>query len=197
MRFLRILAPAAGLLMVPGLALAAGGGGDVAHTLEDSLIPMAFHAGNLVLLLGGLGFLLRGRIVTALAARSERIAREIQGAGAAEAEAKAKFEELSEKLDGFEATLAEMRKEADHLAEADRNELIARAEREVAAIQSGAKRSIRDEQLRATDALRAEAAKLAVGLAARQVSENIDENDHARLDGEFLKALGAEEASHG
>ncbi len=197
MRFLRILAPAAGLLMVPGLALAAGGGGDVAHTLEDSLIPMAFHAGNLVLLLGGLGFLLRGRIVTALAARSERIAREIQGAGAAEAEAKAKFEELSEKLDGFEATLAEMRKEADHLAEADRNELIARAEREVAAIQSGAKRSIRDEQLRATDALRAEAAKLAVGLAARQVSANIDENDHARLDGEFLKALGAEEASHG
>ena len=194
---LKSLITAAGLLLVPGVAVAAGGGGDVAHTLEDSLLPMAFHAANLALLLGGLGYLLKGRITVALAARAERIAREIDGAGAAEAEAKARFEELSAKMDGFESLLVDMRKEAEHLAEVDRADLIGRAEREVAAIKSGAERSIRDEQARATAALRAEAAKLAIGLAARQVAENINEDDHARLDGEFLKALGGEEANHG
>lgn len=187
----------AGLLLLPGVALAAGGGGDVAHTLEDSLVPMAFHALNLALLLGGLGFLLKGRITTALSARADGIARGIDGAGAAEAKAKAQFEELSAKLDGFETTLAEMRAEASHLADADRADLIARAEREVAAIELGAQRSIRDEQSRATAALRAEAAKLAVGLAARQVTEHINADDHARLDGEFLQALRTEEANHG
>jgi|GEM_PF-487120 len=197
MRTLRPILTAAGLLFLPGAALAAGGGSDVAHTLEDSLVPMAFHALNLILLLGGLGFLLKGRITTALAARADRIARDIDGAGAAEAKAKAQFEELSAKLDGFEAQLTEMRAEANTLADADRADLIQRAEREVAAIKDAAQRSIRDEQARATAGLRAEAAKLAVGLAARQVGENINEDDHARLDGEFLNALKGEEATHG
>ena len=87
---------AAGLCFLPGIALAAGGGGDVAHTLEDSLVPMAFHALNLLLLLGGLGYLLKGRITTALATRADTIAHAIQGAGAAEAEAEAKAEAESE-----------------------------------------------------------------------------------------------------
>jgi F-type H+-transporting ATPase subunit b len=188
---------AAGLCFLPGIALAAGGGGDVAHTLEDSLVPMAFHALNLLLLLGGLGYLLKGRITTALATRADTIAHAIQGAGAAEAEAEARFAELSEKMDGFEAALAQMRAEAERLADADRADLIARAQREAAAIKDGAQRSIRDEQARATTAIRAEAAKLAVGLAARQVAENINEDDHTRLDGEFLEALQGEEANHG
>ena len=186
-----------GALLLPGIALAAGGGSDVAHTLEDSLVPMAFHALNLVLLLGGLGYLLKGRIQTALAARADRIAREIDGAGAAEAAAKARFAELSAKLDGFETELASMRADAEHLADADRADLIARAEREVAAIQNSAQQSIRDEQNRATTALRAEAAKLAIGIAARKVGESITDADHQRLDGQFLAALGSEEVSHG
>ena len=197
MRTVKFFTIAAGLLLVPGVAVAAGGGDDVAHTLQDSLVPMAFHALNLALLLGGLGYLLKGPITSALVARADRIARAIDGAGAAEAEAKARFDELSAKMDNFEALLADMRKEADHLAEVDRADLIGRAEREVAAIKVGAERTIRDEQARASAALRAEAAKLAVGLAARQVSENINDDDHARLDGEFLKALGGEEANHG
>ncbi|HCH62786.1 MAG TPA: hypothetical protein DFR83_08280 [Deltaproteobacteria bacterium] len=188
---------AAGLLLLPSVAIAAGGGSDVAHTLDDSLIPMAFHAANLALLLGGLGYVLRNPIKSALAARSSRIAHAIDGAGAAEAEAKARFEALSEKIDNFETVLADMRKEADHLAEADRAGLLGRAEREVASIKAGAERSIRDEQARASAALRAEAAKLAIGLAARQVADSINEDDHARLDGEFLKALDGGEASHG
>ena len=136
MRTVKFFTIAAGLLLVPGVAVAAGGGGDVAHTLQDSLVPMAFHALNLALLLGGLGYLLKGPITSALVARADRIARAIDGAGAAEAEAKARFDELSAKMDNFEALLADMRKEADHLAEVDRADLIGRAEREVAATRS-------------------------------------------------------------
>jgi len=189
---------AAGLLIgLPGVALAAGGGGDVAHTLEDSLKPIAFHALNLLMLLGLLGYLLAPRIKTALAARADQIARDIDGAGAAEAEAKAKFEELSTKLDGFEAELAKMRADTEALAQADRDALVARAQREVSAIKEGAQRSIRDESARATADLRAEAARLAVGLAARRVAEQIDDEDHKRLDGEFLSVLGVQEVGHG
>jgi F-type H+-transporting ATPase subunit b len=194
MRTIKILTTAAGVLLVPGVAAAGGG---VAHTLSESLVPMAFHAANLVLLLGGLGYLLKGRITVALAARADSIARDIDGAGAAEAEANARFEALSVKIDNFETVLADMRKEADHLADVDRVDLLGRAEREVASIKAGAERSIRDEQARASAALRAEAAKLAIGLAARQVANSINEDDHARLDGEFLKALDGGEASHG
>ena len=189
---------AAGLLIgLPGVALAAGGGGDVAHTLEDSLKPIAFHALNLLMLLGLLGYLLAPRIKTALAARADQIARDIDGAGAAEAEAKAKFEELSTKLDGFEAELAKMRADTEALAQADRDALVALAQREVSAIKEGAQRSIRDESARATADLRAEAARLAVGLAARRVAEQIDDEDHKRLDGEFLSVLGVQEVGHG
>ena len=189
---------AAGLLVgLPAVALAGGGGADVAHTLEDSLTPMAFHAVNLLMLLGLLGFLVGPRIKTALAARADQIARDIDGAGAAEAEAKEKFAELSAKMDGFEAELAKMRADTEALAKADRDALVARAEREVVAIQEGAQRTIRDESTRATAGLRTEAARLAVGLAARRVTDQIGEEDHKRLDGEFLNVLGVQEVGHG
>lgn len=189
---------AAGLLLglLPGVALAAGSGGDVAHTLETSLKPMAFHALNLLMLLGLLGYLLAPRIKTALAARADQIARDIDGAGAAEAEAKEKFAELSAKLDGFEAELAQMRADTEALAQSDRAALVARAEREVVAIKEGAQRTIRDESARATAGLRAEAARLAVGLAARQIADQINEDDHQRIDGEFLSVLGTQEVGH-
>jgi F-type H+-transporting ATPase subunit b len=182
---------------LPAVAVAAGGGADVAHTLEDSLKPMAFHALNLLMLLGFLGYLVGPRIKTALAARADEIARDIDGAGAAEAEAQDKFAELSAKLDGFEAALAQMRSDTEMLATADRDALVARAHREVGAIKEGAQRTIRDESTRATVGLRAEAARLAVGLAARRVADQIGEEDHKRLDGEFLNVLGVQEVGHG
>ena len=189
---------AAGLMIgLPAVALAGGGGSDVAHTFEDSLKPMAFHAANLVMLLGLLAYLLAPRIKTALAARADQIARDIDGAGAAEAEAKEKFAALSAKLDGFEADLAKMRSETEALAQADRDALVARAHREVASIKEGVQRTIRDESSRATAGLRAEAARLAVGLAARRVTDQIGEEDHKRLDGEFLNVLGVQEVGHG
>lgn len=194
---LRVLTVATGVALaaVPAVALASGGHGP--ETLSESLKPMGFHALNLAVLLALLAYFVGGSIKTALAARSEGIARDIDGAGAAEAEAKARFDELSTKLDGFETELAQMRSDAEHQAEFQRTQLMERARREVAAIEASAEASIRAEQSKATDALRAEAAKLAVGLAARRVSDNIGEEDHQRLDRQFLSALGVQEVGHG
>ncbi len=197
MRTLRTSAAAVLLLMVPTIASASAGGSEVAHDLGSSTVPMIFHAVNLVLLLGGLGYLLRGRISSALAARADEIKRSIDGAGAAEADANARFAELSARMDNFDNQLAEMRAETEKLAAAEREALLERANREAQSIRATAQRTIRDETARATADLQAEAAKLAIGLAARRVTEQINDEDHQRLDSEFLSVLGVQEVGHG
>lgn len=167
-------------------ALAGGGGGDHSGL---PLKEIGFHALNLALLFGLLGYLARGKIGPALEARRQQIAHDIESAGKAEAEAKAQVDAIHHKLAGFEAELAALRAEAERGAADEHAAIVQKAQEEAAGLRRAAARSIADEAERARAGLRAEAAKAAVELATRAVVDQINDQDHQRLDREFLGAV--------
>jgi len=183
------VAPVGLALLVLGgasAAFAGGGGGD------HSGLPIkeiALHAVNLVVLLGVLGYFARGKIGPALEARRMQIAHDIEAAGKAEAEAKAQIDAIHHKLAGFEAELAALRAEAERGAADEHAAIVRKAQDEATALRKSAARSIADEVERARASLRAEAAKAAVALATRAVVDQINDQDHQRLDHEFLGAV--------
>ncbi|MFM2244689.1 MAG: hypothetical protein RL071_763 [Pseudomonadota bacterium] len=176
------------LLVLGGasVALAGGGGGDHSGL---PLKEIALHAVNLVVLLGVLGYFARGKIGPALDARRSQIAHDIEAAGKAEAEAKAQIDAIHHKLAGFEAELAALRSEAERGAADEHAAIVRKAQEEAAGLRRAAARSIADEVERARTSLRAEAAKAAVELATRAVVDQINDQDHQRLDREFLGAV--------
>jgi F0F1-type ATP synthase membrane subunit b/b' len=184
-----VVAPVGLALLVLGgasAAFAGGGGGD------HSGLPIkeiALHAVNLVVLLGVLGYFARGKIGPALEARRMQIAHDIEAAGKAEAEAKAQIDAIHHKLAGFEAELAALRAEAERGAADEHAAIVRKAQDEATALRKSAARSIADEVERARASLRAEAAKAAVALATRAVVDQINDQDHQRLDHEFLGAV--------
>jgi F-type H+-transporting ATPase subunit b len=153
------------------------------------LREIALHAVNLALLFGVLGYFARGKIGPALEARRQQIAHDIETAGKAEAEAKAEVDAIHHKLAGFEAELAALRAEAERGAVAEHAAIVQKAQDEAAGLRRAAARSIADEVERARSSLRAEAAKAAVDLATRAVADQINDQDHQRLDREFLGAV--------
>lgn len=168
-------------------ALAGGGGGG-----DHSGLPLkeiAFHAINLALLFGVLGYFARGKIGPALEARRQQIAHDIDSAGKAEAEARAEVDAIHHKLAGFEAELAALRAEAERGAADEHTAIVQKAQEEAAGLRRAAARSIADEAERARASLRAEAAKAAVELATRAVVDQINDQDHQRLDRELLGAV--------
>lgn len=184
---------AAALLMaVPAIAFASGGAAAGAeHHDGIPLKEIALHAVNLGLLLGLLGYLARGKIGPALAARRQQIAHDIESAARAEAEAQAQLAEVTAKLAGFDAELERMRSEADRAAADEHRMIVAKAREDAETLRRAAERSLREEGERARAALRAEAARIAIDLATTAVVSQINEEDHKRLDREFLSSVGA------
>lgn len=178
------------LLLGPALAFA-GGGGDAGHHDGIPLKEIALHAVNLGLLFGLLGYLARGKIGPALAARRQQIALDIESAAKAEADAQAQLAEVNAKLAGFEADLQRLRAEADQAAADEHRAIVSKARDDAEALRRAAERSLREEGERARAALRAESARIAIDLATTAVVSQINEEDHQRLDREFLSSVSA------
>ncbi len=188
--FTRVLAVA--WVSLPGVALAANTAAEGEAHHGPPWGDIALHAFNLAVLLVVLYFLVGGRIRDALANRSADLKHKLAEAQQAEAEARARFEELERKLAGFEQELSTMRDDAEGDARRERDLLTARAEAQVEQISAATARSIRDETARARQTLRADAASLAVELASREVALEIGGDDHQRLTADFLSLLESE-----
>lgn len=179
------------LLALTGVALAGGDG-------HIPLEKIGLHALNLVILLGVIGFFTRKMIRDGLANRAANIRTAIEASDKAHAAARERYAELETRLAGLEGELADMRREAEVEAAAERDLLIAKAETEAAAIKSGVARIVRGESARVRTALRRHAAELAVELAAEHVVASITDDDHVRLTRDFLGTVqGGSEVSHG
>lgn len=156
-----------------------------------------WHGLNLLVLLGGIGFLVRKPIGAALRDRSLEVQRDLDESAAREAEARAKFEELERRLQGFEAEVAAMREEAARAAATEKAEIEARAQDAATRIGQAAERAIRDETARARRELRAEAVELAVQQAEETLRKQVGNADRQRLAEDLLTSLGAQGGKHG
>ncbi len=179
-----------------GVAHASGGG----HEAAESGPPydkIALHAFNLLVLLGVLAWYLRGTLRDALKNRALGIKRAIDEANAMRKDARERFDELERKLDGFEAELAAMRKDAERAAAAERETILARARADAEHVERTAEQAIRDETARARAALRRDAARLSIELARKRLVAQVGEGDDRRLAQDFLTAVRGGEVADG
>jgi F-type H+-transporting ATPase subunit b len=165
---------------------------DAAHAEPASTIPwgkMTFHALNLAILLGIIGWFARKPIKDAIADRSLAIKKDMDEINALRKQANDRYAEIETRLQGYDRKLAEMKGDAEKEAAAEAREIAARAERDAQVIQQAAERTIRDETLRARHALRKDAVELAVKIAEEQLRLQITEADQRRLATDFLRTV--------
>lgn len=156
-----------------------------------------FHLLNLLILVGVLVWFGRKPIGAFLRDRELGIRKELEDAAGVEAEARSRYQELEQRLAGFEDEVAKMRADAEHMAEVERQEAEKRAQEAAGRIADAAERAIRDETARATRTLRAEAVELAVQLAEDTLRKEVQSNDRERLARAFLDTLQADGGTHG
>lgn len=159
-----------------------------------------WHLLNLIILVGGLAFFAHKGIRAVLRDRATGIQKELDESAEVKAEAEQRYQELEQRLSGFETEVARMREDAAKAIEAEKAAALKRAEETAARIRAAAEQTIRDEHHKATKALRSEAVQLAVELAERTLTAEVSDADRKRLATDFLQTLkseGASGATHG
>jgi F-type H+-transporting ATPase subunit b len=150
---------------------------------------IALHALNLVVLFGIIGWFARKPLKDAIASRATNVKKDMDDINALRKQAQDRYAEVETRLQAYDKKLAEMKGQAEQEAAAEAREIAARAERDAQQIQAAAQRTIRDETLRARQALRADAVELAVKIAEEQLKRTITEEDQRRLASEFLHTV--------
>ena len=115
----------------------------------------------------------------------------IEEAAAARAEAEKKAREFDERVKALDGEVEKLRREFRERREAARNRIISTAEKTAERIRRDAEAQVAAEEARARDALKAEAARLALQLAEEMVRKQLKADDHARLNKDFVRELGA------
>lgn len=176
-----------GLLVEPALAAEAGaehghGGPDWAY--------FAYHSIGLALLLSVLAYFTREPLKNFLLARSDGIRRQIEGAEAALAAARAEAAELRARLGRAAQENEAFVQAAAVQAEAGRVAALDRAQQAAERIRQEARRSADQEIARARRELQDEAAQLATRIAAEILQQGMTADDDRRLTAEFVEQIG-------
>ncbi len=194
-KLLLALACGAGLLLAQEHAPAeAAKGGEHAKAEgghgEEHGDPMIWWKwANFVLLAGGLGYLLAKNLPPFFRSRTEEIQRGITEAAALKKDAEARLAQMESRLGKLDAELAALRDgaKAEITAEGERLQVETRAA--LAKIQSNAEQEIAAATRAASASLRAEAAELAVKLAAGRIQARMTPETQAELVSRFVGTL--------
>lgn len=150
---------------------------------------LIFHAINLSILLGLIGYAIRRPVGDFFRDRARQIRGELTDSARQRDEANQRHQELLARLKKIEGEVDEMSNQARQAAAHEEESLNERAEREAARIGELAQRSIRDETTRARNVLRKEAVELAVKLAEDTLRSNVASEDQRTLATDFLESL--------
>ncbi|MEX2205416.1 MAG: ATP synthase F0 subunit B [Myxococcota bacterium] len=176
-----------GLLGEPAFASEAGA--EHGHSGPDWAY-FAYHSIGLALLLSVLVYFTREPLKNFLLARSESIRRQIEGAEAALATARAEAAELRARLARAAQENEAFVQAAAVQAEAERVAALDRAQQAAERIRQEARRSADQEIARARRELQHEAAQLATRIAAEILQQGMTPEDDRRLLGEFVEQIG-------
>ena len=181
-------------LLLSSLALAS----ETAHAEGIPWTNIVVHAVNFVLMMGILFYITRTPISDFLKMRAGRIRKELDDATQAQAEARARFEQLEARLNNFEQELNALKAEGLADAEGEARLLAERTEQDIQQIKANAERTIREEVRKAKVALQAQAVELAVNIAEEQIRGQMTPSDSDRLAQAFLGAVSkSKEPAHG
>ena len=172
---------------VLGLAVAA-----YAADKEPEVTPMdwVWRILNFAIILGVLIYFLKKPLQTALKKRIETVEAALAEAKAAREEAVKRLAEVEARLKDKDREVQSLVKLAEENGRKEREQIIADSAKAGESILASAKENIDAELLKAKDALRREAALLAVELAEKIVRENIKKEDQNRIVEEYIAKVG-------
>ncbi len=167
-------------------AFAEAEGGEEAVTTMDwvwRVVDFAVIAGVLV-------YFVSGPLKKFFRSRVEGIEAALAEAKTAREEALKRLADVEARLKDKDAEIASLLKVAEENGKKERDLLLKDSEQMGEDILASAKENIDAELLKAKDALRREAALLAVELAEKMVKENIKKEDQSRIVEEYIAKVG-------
>ncbi|QEM69559.1 ATP synthase F0 subunit B [Geobacter sp. FeAm09] len=170
-----------------GFANEGGEGAQHADHAAAQMKDLGWRVLNFAVLVGILVWALKkANVKGTLAARQAQIEKDLKEAQAGKAAAEAKLVEYSAKLDQASREIDELHAAIIREGEQEKERIIAEAQVAARKIADQAAQSAEQETLKARAELRAEAARLAVELAAGKLTGAIQKADHDRFVGEYL-----------
>lgn len=177
---------AGGLLLVLIAASVAEAAGGAHKTQAELLRETGWQAFNLVLILGLLVYFGRKPIADYFASRRQGIQTQLAEAAELLARAEHRNADLQRRLVDLNAELESIRESTNRRAEEEAMRILAEARATADRIRSDAQAAVDQELRRAQAKLRAEAADLALELAARKLQTSVADADRDRLVDEFI-----------
>lgn len=174
-----------------GAGSAWAAGGEEPPGWEEFLFQLL----NLAILVGAIVYFARKPVLEYFEGRRAQIKGDLEAAAALLTEAEERNEEIQRKLSALQGEVEELQSQARTRAEEESQRILADAQRSAGRIQADATAAIDQELLRAQRELRAEAAGLAVDMAADILSQQVGDADRARLLDEFISRVEDGDAS--
>jgi F-type H+-transporting ATPase subunit b len=141
---------------------------------------------NVLLLLAVLIYFARKPVLAFLASRRDEITKNLESSSALLAESERRLDEWSRKAADLDREAESIRQATRRAAEAERDRILADAHATADRIRQSAAAVAERELHLAHEALRREAADLAVELAAKILREQVNDGDRTRLLDEFI-----------
>ncbi len=160
----------------------------IAGMLTASFLATAF---GFVAAVGLVAWLMHRQVAEALSARRERVLKELDEAKAAYEGAKAAYEAYAERLEHLDEELIRLREEMIRVGEAERDRIVAEAERRAARLRAEAEQAVERRAVQLRQQLRREAAELALRATEEALREGLGAGEQERLARDYLAALGA------
>ena len=178
-----------GLLLVALLATCAIA---AEHGEEPATTPMdwVWRFVNFFVIVGVLVYFLAKPVKGFLRKRIEDIEASLAEAKAAREESLKRLSEVQARLKDKDAEIQSLLKVAEHNGQKEKEDIVKESERVYQDILASARENIDSELIKAKDALRREAALMAVELAEKLVKENISKEDQARILEEYIAKVG-------
>lgn len=184
----RTLGPAA-LLILVGLQASPLFAAEIQSSWSSGLI-WAGRIFNVVVLLGGLAYLLRKPLRQFFHNRTAEIQKKLEEADQARLEALRKLSLMEERLQKLDEEVDAIRQQAQADAEAEQRKILERAEEEAERIRSRGRQEIEAGKAQALAELKQFVAEKAVALAEEMIRKEITPADQERLFEQFLTGIG-------
>jgi len=180
------------ILYIPTLILAAeeGGGhagGGEAHNEEIKML--IFNAINFILLVALLVVLLRKPLAKFLRENSASVAKDIEEAAKMREEAQKRFDGLRQRMDRLDVEISEIKGQLRKEGEIQGERILERSRQAIERIREDAKFQAEQQVKMARKTLQEEAARLAVEAAEEILKKSVNDKDHERLVGQFLREV--------
>ncbi len=130
-------------------------------------------------------------ITKALQDRADGIKKSLDDAKAANEEAERRLKEYSDKLAAAQKEGDALRDKARQQAQAEEQQIAARAREEAAHMVEQAKKDIEGEVKKARQALREEVVNISLQVTEKILEKKIETEDHKRLVNEYISKMGA------